>query len=150
MSRETTKTIELSGRKFKIDKFDALTGSYIAFTLIEKFLPMAMEKKIGLSNMPKGRQLMTRAEFTQLQKDCLGVVYEILPAGPRPILNKNGSWGVMDIEKDTVLVIMLTVQALEFNVASFFDADRLKDLQNTFAGLIPASMQIFKDTPTPP
>ena len=137
--RETEKIIELSGRKFKIEKFDALTGSYIAFTLAEKFLPMGLEDKAGLINMPANRTLLSREEFTALQKDCLSVVSEILPAGPRPVIAENGLWGVNDIAKDTRLVILLTVHALAFNVAGFFDGEDLQELKAGLADIFPAS-----------
>lgn len=146
--RETSKIIELSGRKFKIEKFDALTGSYIAFTLAEKFLPMGLEAKAGLTNMPKGRELLSRGEFTQLQKDCLAVVSEVLPAGARPVIAENGGWGVMDIEKDTLLVMLLTVHALAFNIAGFFGGEGLKELKASLRDIFPANMQMSVGTPT--
>ena len=43
--RQTEKIIEIQGRKFKVKAFDAMTGSYIAFTLFEKMLPAGMEGK---------------------------------------------------------------------------------------------------------
>lgn len=46
MKRETKKIVEIQGRKFEIRSFDAFTGSYIAFTLMEKMLPMGMEAKV--------------------------------------------------------------------------------------------------------
>lgn len=146
--RETSKIIEVSGRKFKIEKFDALTGSYIAFTLMEKFLPMGLEAKAGLANMPKGRELLSREEFTQLQKDCLGVVSEILPAGARPVIAENGYWGVNDIEKDTRLVILLTIHALAFNIAGFFDGEGLSELKASLQDIFPANFKMSTAGPT--
>lgn len=148
--RETSKIIELSGRKFKIEKFDALTGSYIAFALMEKFLPMGLEGRAGLTNMPKGRELMTRQEFTQMQKDCLGVVSEVLPAGSRPVIAENGHWGVNDIEKDTRLVILLTVHALAFNIAGFFDGEGLTELKASLQDIFPANIKTSTDGPSAP
>lgn len=140
MKRENTKTVEISGRKFQIEKFDALTGSYLAFTLMEKFLPMGLESKAGMINMPKGRELLSKQEFADLQRDCLGVVSEILPGRAAPILNSNGSWGVSDIEKDTRLVILLTVHALAFNIAGFFGGEGLKELKASLADIFPANL----------
>lgn len=141
MKRETTKTVEISGRKFQIEKFDALTGSYIAFTLMEKFLPMGLESKAGMSNMPKGRELLSKQEFAELQKDCLSVVSEVLPGRAAPLLNENGSWGISDIEKDTRLVILLTVHALAFNIAGFFDGEGLTELKASLVDIFPANTQ---------
>lgn len=135
--RETNKIVELSGRQFKIEKFDALTGSYIAFTLMEKLLPMNIEKQAGLENMPAGRTLLSKTEFTNLQKDCLKVVSEVLPARSAPLLNDNGTWGVNDIEKDTRLVMLLTIHALAFNISGFFDAQGLSELKASLADILP-------------
>lgn len=148
--RETEKIVTISGRKFKIEKFDALTGSYIAFMLAEKFLPMGLEAKAGFGDMPKNRQLMSREEFAQLQRDCLSVVSEVLPARSAPVIAENGSWGVENIEKDTRLVLLLTVHALAFNVAGFFDGEGLSELKASLVDLIPVSMPTSTDTPTRP
>ena len=137
--RETNKQVTISGRKFKIEKFDALQGSYIAFMLMEKFLPMGLEGKAGLGDLPKNRASMTREEFTSFQKDCLSVVSEILPAGARPVLAENGLWGVANIEKDTRLVVLLTIHALAFNVAGFFDGEGLKELKEGLQGIFPVN-----------
>ncbi|WP_371378918.1 phage tail assembly chaperone [Sporomusa aerivorans] len=148
--RETEKIITISNRKFKIEKMDALTGSYIAFTLAEKFLPMGLEAKAGLANMPKDRTMLSRTEFAQLQKDCLGVVSEVLPARAAPVIAENGSWGVENIAKDTRLVLLLTVHALAFNIAGFFDGEGLQELKAGLADIFPVSMPTSTDTPTPP
>nr|DAP01125.1 MAG TPA: tail assembly chaperone protein [Caudoviricetes sp.] len=149
MNRETEKIIEVMGRKFKIGKFDAFTGSYILFQLFEKIVPMGLEAKIPTAEgkslqqeLPKNRMAMDKEEFVKLQRDCLSVISEILPAGPRPIFNENGSWGLNDIEHNTPLVILLTIHALAFNVGDFFAAGGLTELQSSLAGLFPVSSQI--------
>jgi len=147
--RETDKIITIGKRKFRIEKLDALTGSYIVFTLMEKFLPMGMEAKAGLENMPQNRQLLSREEFFQLQRDCLGVVSEVLPAGSRPVIAENGHWGVSDLERNTQLIILLTIHALAFNVADFFGGQGLQELKASLVGIFPANMPTSTDTLTP-
>lgn len=138
MKRETKKIVEIQGRKFEIRSFDAFTGSYIAFTLMEKMLPMGMEAKVinavkadggdAAVSLPS-RALMSKGEFITFQRDVLSVVGEVLPARTAPIFNENGSWGVADIEDNAMLVIMLTIHALVFNIAGFFTGDGLKELK---------------------
>lgn len=149
MARENSKIIEVGKRKFKIEKFDAFTGSYIAFTLMEKFLPMGLEQKAGFQNMPKNRTLLSREEFIKMQKDCLSVVSEVLPARSAPILNENGSWGVNDIERNTQLVLILTIHSLAFNIADFFGGEGLKELMSSLADIFPADMLTSMATSTP-
>lgn len=147
--RETSKVVMIGDRKFRVEKFDALTGSYIAFTLMQKLLPLGLEGKLGGGfKLPAGRDLMTREEFTHLQKDCLQVVYEILPAGARPIIDEAGHWGVNDIDRDTALVITLTIHALAFNIAGFFAGGGLQGLREAVQDIIPARMPTSTDLHT--
>ena len=101
--RITEKTVEIQGRKFKIKKFDSFTGSYILFQVLEKVLPMAIENQAKVKTgdgkeqplaalLPSDRIPMTKQEFIALMRDCLSVVYEVLPSGEAPVFNPNGSW----------------------------------------------------------
>lgn len=138
MKRETRKIVEIQGRKFEIRSFDAFTGSYIAFTLMEKMLPMGMEAKVMNAVKADGgdaavslpsRAIMSKADFIAFQRDVLSVVGEVLPGRTAPIINENGSWGVEDIADNAMLVIMLTIHALVFNIAGFFGGDGLMELK---------------------
>lgn len=139
MKRQTKKVVEIQGRKFEIRSFDAFTGSYIAFTLMEKMLPMGMEAKMMNAVQADGgdasalslpnRALMSKAEFISFQKDVLSVVGEVLPGRTAPLLNENGSWGIEDVADNAMLVIMLTIHALVFNIAGFFGGDGLMELK---------------------
>ena len=148
MAHKKTKIIEVMGRKFEVKKFDAFTGGYILFTLLTKFLPMNMESKIqtgkdSLENaLPKNRNVMSKGEFNSFLRDCLSAVGEVLPARTAPVLNKNGSWGVEDIEDNTMLVILLAIHALTFNVADFFGEEGLKELKTSLAGISLANLKI--------
>lgn len=150
MARQTEKIVEIQGRKFIIRAFDAFTGAYIAFTLMEKVMPMGLEEKVTKTlqaegtnpdlMLPQSRALMTKGEFYSFVRDCLSVVSEDLKAGPRPVLNKNGSWGVDDLEHNTMLVLLLVINALTFNITDFFTGDGLKDLRSSLSGLMPLNM----------
>ena len=139
MKRETKKIVEIQGRKFEIRSFDAFTGSYIAFTLMEKMLPMGMEAKIMNALRAEGkdvdalptpnRALMSKGEFIAVQRDVLSVVGEVLPGRTAPLFNDNGSWGVENVADNAMLVILLTIHALVFNIAGFFTGDGLKELK---------------------
>ena len=152
MARQTEKIVELQGRTFKIRAFDAFTGSYIAFTLFEKMMPMGTEEKVLATLkaegkdpemvLPQNRALMTKGEFYAFMRDCLSVVTEELKGRSAPILNPNGSWGVPDLEHNTMLVIMLVINALAFNVSDFFTGGGLKDLQSALTALMPSNTQM--------
>jgi hypothetical protein len=139
--KEKFKYIELGDRKWVIGKFDALTGSYIAAKLMATALPSGMEQQMDI-DLPKGRSFMSRAEFRELQIECLKVCYEDLKAGKAPVMGDNNAWGVADIEDDMALVISLTIHALIHNVAGFFEGNALKDLLASFRGMKLAGVSI--------
>jgi hypothetical protein len=140
--RETTKQIEIGDRKFIIGKFDALTGSYIIYTLLTQILPMGLGKSIeGLPENEGNTSLPTisKEQFSEIQKDCLKCCSEIQPVGgqviPVPVMLKDGRWGVENLEQDALTVTLLTVQVLGFNVQSFFDGNALETLKQSFTQL---------------
>jgi hypothetical protein len=137
--REPHKDVAVGGRKWRIGRFDALTGSYITTLLLMQMLPMGLDEQVGLGGMVKGKSLMDKATFLDVQKECLRICYELQPVGgmdaPIPVLLSDDRWGVADIEDDVVTILSLTIHALIFNVSDFFQEDALKDLGQTFSGL---------------
>ena len=148
MSRETSKVVEIQGRKFEIKKFDAFTGGYIIFQLFEKFMPMGLENKIPIQNsslnemLPQGRTSMTKVEFISFVKDCLSAVGEVLPARTAPIINPNGTWGILDIQNNTLLTMLLVINVLVFNVSDFFSEDGLKELKQAMQSISLVNLKI--------
>lgn len=133
--KEKFKEISIGDRKFRIGKFDALTGSYIAYAVLTQLLPL------GLGNMVKGLEsiaadpslslpVMPKEKFVEIQKDCLMVCSEITPVGNTvglmPVLLADGRWGIEDLEHDAPTILLLTVEVLGYNVQSFFDENVLK------------------------
>ncbi len=123
--REDFKAVEIGGRKWKISKFDALTGSYVAYQLLMQALPMSGLSSVIGGGLSKDRPLMNREDFLALQRDCLGVCFEMTALNgvpvDMPVLMQDGRWAVEGLEHDTATVMALTVQALSFNVSSFFE-----------------------------
>ena len=140
MKREPFKDIELMGRKWRIGRFDALTGSYISALLLMQVIPMGIEGQLGIK-MPLSneRSIMEKKTFIELQLDCLRVCSEIKEVGgsvaPIPVLMSDGRWGIEDIETDISLVIGLTIHTLIFNITDFFQGNTLKSLSQSFEGL---------------
>ncbi len=151
--REIFKDVEINGRRFRVGKFDALTGSYIAYKLLMEMLPMGLELQMGLT-LPTNRSAMSREDFTAIQKECLMVCSEItaMKSGtemPVQILLASGDWGCPDLREDVMTVIMLTIHVLVFNVSSFFEGDALKGFRDKIQALSPFSAQTSMDSPTP-
>lgn len=138
--RETQKIVEIKGRRWRISKFDAMTGSYVSYKLLFQMLPGNMESSLqdqtpNAMNLPKDRPLMGKQEFFELQKDCLAVCHELIMVGDSeqalPIF-LNGQWARPELEDDVMTIMALTVHALIFNVTGFFEGDALKELIRSF------------------
>jgi len=141
VQRETFKDITIGSRKFRLNKFDALTGSYIVYTLLTQILPMGLDEKVeGLAGQDRSSlPTMSKDSFISLMRDCLKVCSEIKMVNnivaPVPIMLGDGRWAVPDLETDTVTVMLLTVQALGFNVTDFFTENALEEMKASFSEL---------------
>lgn len=135
------KDIEVDGRKFRLNKLDARTGSYMTFKLGDILTPLfenvelsSLEdiklSDLNIAKMANTLFKMSEEDFRFVQDNCLQIVDELLGAGPQKILNKYGEWGVDDIEFDTCLVMNLTIQSLVFNVTGFFKEGLLSSIAN--------------------
>ena len=129
------KDVDVNGRKFRIGKFDALEGSYMLFKILSVISPLLSNKsvqneagEVNYSEMLLGITSLSKSDFKEIQLSCLKICSEHLAAGFAPVINENGSYGVIGIERDTAAVINLTVQALMFNVSDFFAGSPLSSL----------------------
>jgi hypothetical protein len=134
MKRETQKDFEFEGRHWIINKFDAMTGSYVAYRLMAEVLPMGIAAKVGIP-MPMGGKIMSKTDFFELQRDCLMACAENLSAGHIPVMNEEGNFGVVGLENDAKTVMILTIQVLTWNMADFFDEKLWTSLVQSFQGL---------------
>lgn len=147
---ENFKDIVVKDRKFRLNKMDARTGSYMLFRLVNILTPLfkgvdldkiAREDEendkenaksfldsIDLSSLASSLFSLKEDEFRFIQDNCLHAVEEVLPARNAPVLDKNGNYGVSNIEFDVALLMNLTVQSLIFQVKGFFNADLLSSL----------------------
>lgn len=146
--RETYKTWEFGGRNWRIGKFDAMTGSYIAYKLMAEILPMGLGGQIGIP-APKNGTAMSKTDFMELQKDCLSVCAELLPAGPAPVMDENGNFGVQSLDHDAKTVLALTIQALVWNVTSFFDESLLNSMSEAMSNIFRPDVKTSTSTSTP-
>lgn len=132
------KDVEVNGRKFRVKKFPARVGSFMILKLTTILAPMIAVAGVN----PKAEMMdentiaaalghlgnISEKDFDYIQEQALKVCYEQLPAGLTPVLNDNGTFGVPDLEDDTVSVMELTIHALGFNLTSFFQGSGLSGL----------------------
>lgn len=152
---ETYKDVEINERTFRIKKFDARTGSFMVMKITKMLAPIvkhldltkfkdvkeASDVDLGafdLSGIMSELGNLSEDDFTYIQDRCLKVCSEVLPAGLSPVLDKNGFFGVADLEEDTMTVLALTAHAIIFNVQGFFQGI---PLQGLFKGISTTSLQ---------
>jgi hypothetical protein len=117
--RPKLKDVKVNGRDFRVKKFDALTGSYIAYRLMAEALPMGIGRAVGIPENASSKA-MSKQDFIEIQKDCLRVCFEILPAGEICIMGENGQFAVSGLEDDASTVLALTVHSIMHNISGFF------------------------------
>ena len=143
MPKARFKEIEVEGRRFILGKMNPLQGSYIAFKLVGKLLPIMKnlpenDEELNLTELACSLETlfdMPQKDFEFIQKSALTCVSEQLPAGNTPVIDRAGNFGVLDV--DTPLIMNLTVQSLMFNMSGFFNEGILGSL----AEKMPASSQ---------
>jgi hypothetical protein len=158
--REPFKIIEISGRRWRLDKLDPLTGSFLATKIASRLSNLVMGIVAGAINDPAmvtasiANELgaMDKGEFVQIQTDALSAVKELKMVGevetPSP-LRLNGKWAAEGLSEDVVLVMALTAHSIIFNVSPFFDGNALKGIITTFKDSLPFDASILTNLHTP-
>lgn len=137
--REIFKTVEISGRKWRIGKFDAMTGSYMLIKVTGIIAPLLKGldrinlkdgelpdiKGIDTAGAMSGLSGLSEDDFNYVYNKCLQVCFEDLPGGPAQVLNPNGTFGVIGLDFDAATTLALTAHTLIFNVANFFSGNPL-------------------------
>lgn len=153
MDSNILKSVTINDEVYVIKKFDAKTGLKIARLVVAKAAPIlplleADAKKAEdaqkqadaiLEGKNKdqvyemvGRILssLTDEDLDSLIDKCLRVCSKQLPAGPQPVIDAMGNYGVPDVEYDLPLTIRLVFEAISWGAADFFGGKSL-------AGLLP-------------
>ncbi len=123
MPRETYRDIDFMGKKFRINKFDALTGSNV--------LRLFMTSRETDAKRFLGT--LSTEDFERVQLACLRCCgrYEDVGGQPAavPIMMADGRFADPDTAQDGGAVFMLTTIALSYNLTSFFDESASKEFE---------------------
>lgn len=156
-TRETSRVVTVGGRRWKISKFDAMTGSYIALKMVSKLSNIAVGVVSGSVKDPAVIAIsianeigtLSKQEFLEVQVECLHVTKELQEVGGKEIENPlrlpDGRWGVAGLEEDALLIMTLASHVLLFNLSDFFDVNALKAAKESFSGLIPFNAKTSMD-----
>lgn len=154
-NRAIFKTVEIEGQAYRIKKMTAMMGSYYAVMLMSMLLPAGIAiglRQAGAEVPETASKPMSRETFQQLQLDCLRLCEVDLPIGPTPVIHENGSWALPELEYDMMTTSALTVQALLWTFADFFDAGRFASWIGLLAGSLPSGLtsMLFSMVPSSP
>ena len=127
--RVTSKSITLSvaGQEasFRLRLMDAFTGAWLLKLLLEKLLPFlsssdseTIEKELA-EHLPALLSSLSEQDLRELMTRCLNHVDRMLPAGPQPVMLRS-SFGIPELEQDTVTCLSLCLEEIFFNLEGFF------------------------------
>lgn len=133
--------IEIDGVSYSIKKFTAKTGLKMARLVLAKLAPIIPMLDPGASTDDKLYETLgeifdslSDAEIDDIVDKCLRVSYVVLPAGPQPIIDETGHYGVEDVEYDLLLTLRLCFEAIKWGASDFF-GDKRSVLQGILAQL---------------
>ncbi len=84
----------------------------------------------------------SEADFDYIVKKSLQCVSEQLKAGNAPVIDRNGNYGILDIEYDPLLVMRLTCEAVMWGCSGFFDGDRLASVMKPLSSSLQPNQSI--------
>lgn len=124
MIKQKTQDVEVGGKKYRLTKIDARTGSYVAAKLALIAAPLLTDKKFDEKTMAALVPNLSRRDFDEIQTILLKSVLKLNEAKdnllPEPILKSDSSFVDEELEYDAASVMNLTAQAAMFNVGAFF------------------------------
>lgn len=135
MLKQKYQDVEVGGKKYRLTKMDARTGSYIAAKLALLAAPLLKKGgSVDDNAMAALVPSLNRKDFEEIQTLLLKRVKILREKDgiflPEPILKADGSFVDEELEYSTAAVMNLTVQSIMFNVGDFFaEAGLLKPAQ---------------------
>jgi hypothetical protein len=134
----TSKDVEIAGKKYQVGQFKARDGSFILAQMLTKMLPAVIEagfKKEAGATLPASRSALSEDEFASIQGHALAVCSRVENGVPMPIFFRPDVWAVKELEYDLITVMALTIHALVFNIAPFFEGDGLSQILGSIPNL---------------
>lgn len=130
MAKELYTNVTIDDRHFSIRKFDAVTGLKLARLVIAKAAPLIPLIQSAADTDQSDDKIYTAVgeilgtlddkDIEDIVFKCLRVCSEQLPAGPAPVIDAMGNYGVDDIEFDMMLTLSLCFEAIKWGASDFF------------------------------
>ena len=150
---DKTKTIEIEKRTFVIHKFDAKSALKISKLVLAKILPIfdtvlpvisastdlsqiKVDEAINLEAIAKALDLIDDKDLDRIIDVSLQYTFEQLKSGLVRVLNSDGTYGVIGVEDDPVIVLRLVIESIAWSLRGFFDGSRLTSVLAPLTGLL--------------
>ena len=124
MATDIYKRIDIDGIEYNIKKFSAKDGLKVARLLLAKIIPLipaldgTEDDVLGAAG--PALESLSDSDLENLVDMCLRVCYKLLPAGPQPIIDSTGHYGVPEVEFDIPLTLRLCAEAIQWGASDFF------------------------------
>jgi hypothetical protein len=122
MSIERSKVFEFLGKRWRVNKVNALGGS----NLIRKFAGS------GANNPSEFLAKLSSEEFLEIQKVLFSELTEVQVINEEevfiPVMTSSGTIGKA-LSEDASLIFFLTIVCVAFNLSGFFGESALKEFQ---------------------
>ena len=99
---------------------------------------------LDMSELSKALDNIGDETMDKLFKLTLTQCYEVLPAGATQVLNKDGTFGVPNIEYDLVLMIQLTLESILWSISPSFTGSRWTSMFQSLAATLPQKPKTLK------
>lgn len=121
-NRVTKKYINIKDRKFALNKFDPLYGSYMAL----KMMTASGNNGLDVQSLISDLMGSSSEEFEKTQKGVLKYCSEVLPSGEVPLINEEGNIAVMGLTAP--MAMSLFIQTIMFAISDFFEDEALQGI----------------------
>lgn len=158
-----TKIVEVENRRYQVAKYTAFTGIKVTKMFVAKILPVfqsflpmiskamagdqtskedvlsELDKYLDFEGISKALDLVSSDDLDYIMSRSLMCCSELLPAGPAPVMDANGNYGVPDIEYDMLIVLRLVCEAVIWGLGDFFAEGRLGSIMSPLSSSLPLS-----------
>lgn len=128
INKELTLAVDGTDTRFRLNLMDAFSGVFLLKLITEKCLPhlagldFSDPEALGpeiIRVLPGFLSSLSESELRNVMTTCLNHVEQSLPAGFQPVMI-GASFGIRELEHDTVTCLKLCWEEILFNLEGFF------------------------------
>ena len=142
MSANLYKSVKVGNREFVIKKFTAKTGLRLGRLILAKAMPI-MDTKPGDANKKKSKEQIDKEnkefytmigtivgdlsdeDMDMMIDETMKVCFEKFPDKEVPVMDKDGTYLIEDVQYNLALTLRLCVEAIIFGASDFFEENGL-------------------------